>query len=182
MLTPYHIHQAPNAVTLARHAPARFDVTAEATLAAAADLLRLSDQVRRLSSSWAFKIMLFLLSGFLWATSAFAAEVIKYGPGIEGRLYKFDFPFDADLPKDRFLKIKIRLPNEPTAFPSDMDDALKFACDYHGKKLRAQAAKLSASDDWRVKVTFDWVAKKTENIVVTKGDNAEFALSNCSKV
>lgn len=44
---PYHIHRAPNALTLARHAPARFDVAAEATLAGAADLLRLAHQVRQ---------------------------------------------------------------------------------------------------------------------------------------
>ena len=43
----YHIHRAPNALTLARHAPAHFDVAAEATLADAVDLLRLAHQVRQ---------------------------------------------------------------------------------------------------------------------------------------
>lgn len=47
MPTPYHIHRTPNALTLARHAPARFDVAAEATVAGAADLLRLAHQVRQ---------------------------------------------------------------------------------------------------------------------------------------
>ncbi len=47
MPPPYHIHRAPNALTLARHAPARFDVAAEATVAGAADLLRLAHQVRQ---------------------------------------------------------------------------------------------------------------------------------------
>ena len=47
MPTPYHIHQAPNALTLARHTPARFDVAAEATIAGAADLLRLAHQIRQ---------------------------------------------------------------------------------------------------------------------------------------
>jgi hypothetical protein len=47
MPTPYHIHRAPNALTLACHAPARFDVAAEATLSGAADLLRLAHQVRQ---------------------------------------------------------------------------------------------------------------------------------------
>ena len=47
MPTPYHIHQAPNALTLARHSPARFDVAAEAVVPGAADLLRLAHQVRQ---------------------------------------------------------------------------------------------------------------------------------------
>lgn len=47
MPTSYHIHQAPNALTLARHAPARFDVAAEAAMPGAADLLRLAHQVRQ---------------------------------------------------------------------------------------------------------------------------------------
>ncbi len=47
MPTTYTIHRAPNALTLARHAPARFDVAAEATLTGAADLLRLAHQVRQ---------------------------------------------------------------------------------------------------------------------------------------
>lgn len=47
MPNPYHIHRAPNALTLARHAPARFDVAAEAVVPGAADLLRLAHQVRQ---------------------------------------------------------------------------------------------------------------------------------------
>ncbi len=47
MPTLYHIHQASNALTLARHAPARFDVAAEAAVPGAADLLRLAHQVRQ---------------------------------------------------------------------------------------------------------------------------------------
>ena len=47
MPTSYHIHRVPNALTLARHAPARFDVAAEVTIAGAADLLHLAHQVRQ---------------------------------------------------------------------------------------------------------------------------------------
>ena len=47
MPAAYHIHRASNVLTLARHAPARFDVAAEAVVPGAADLLRLAHQVRQ---------------------------------------------------------------------------------------------------------------------------------------
>lgn len=47
MPTLYHIHRAPKALTLARHAPARFDVAAEAAIPGAADPLSLAHQVRQ---------------------------------------------------------------------------------------------------------------------------------------
>ena len=47
MASLYYIGSTECALTLARYAPARFDVAAEVTVTGAADLLRLAHQVRQ---------------------------------------------------------------------------------------------------------------------------------------
>ena len=117
-----------------------------------------------------------------FCVDASAAEAVSYGQGVEGRAYKFDFPSDGATAKDRFLGLKIRLPAEPIAFPSEMDRALKFACDHHGPKLRRTAQSIHPSDDWTLRVRFDWVTFKRGKATVTDSERAEFLLSDCSRL
>lgn len=118
----------------------------------------------------------------LFCCSASAAETIEYGERIEGFVHKFDFPLEAPKAKDRYLNLRIRLPAEPNAFPSDMDSALKFACTHHGSKYRETARQIHASDDWIIRVRFDWVTHSSQNITITNDERAEFKLSDCSRV
>ncbi|MGB0507405.1 MAG: hypothetical protein ACPGGK_14525 [Pikeienuella sp.] len=124
-------------------------------------------------------ISLTVAASLLQVAEAGAAEMIKYGDGLVGRIYKFDMPLSAEKQKDRYLKLSIRLAEEPKVFPSDLRAAQIAACNYNRAKMLKAAREINSADDWRVKVTFDWVVANSNGVEVTRGERATLKLVDC---
>ncbi len=116
------------------------------------------------------------------ATVTYAKDTHTYQNGFTGYVSKTSFPPDATLAKDRYISLTIKVDQKPTVSKSRFRTAFRAACFKHRYELRKAVRKISDHNDWRVKITFEWLVGSTNGVTVQNGKKLSLDLPYCNYI